>query len=65
MDSEKDKNTGTSLIRTVTGTELSIVAFDAAEIALDSVMSEGVLKEFEKTNQGNHNLFSLFSQKNC
>lgn len=45
MDSENDKNTGTSLIRTVTGSELSNVAFDAAEIALDSVMSEGVLKE--------------------
>jgi len=45
MKPRKDKSTGVSMIRTVTGSELNSVVFDAAEVALDSVMSEGVLKE--------------------
>ena len=45
MNSDKYKNTGTSLIQTVTGSELSNVVFDAAEVALDSVLDEGVLQE--------------------
>lgn len=45
VNADKQKNTGTSLIRTVTGSELGDVVFDAAEVALDSVLSEGVLKE--------------------
>ncbi len=45
MKPGEDKSTGVSLMRTVTGSELNSVVFDAAEVALDSVMSEGVLKE--------------------
>jgi len=36
---------GTSLLRTVVGRELGKVVFDGAEVALDSVLTDGVLKE--------------------
>lgn len=36
---------GTALVRTVVGRELGDAVFDGAELALDSVLTEGVLKE--------------------
>ncbi len=43
---DKSKNpTGIALVRTVAGRELGEIVFDAAEVSLDSVLTEGVLKE--------------------
>lgn len=36
---------GTALVRTVAGRELGDVVFDSAEVALDSVLGEGVLQD--------------------
>ncbi|MBI3527857.1 MAG: hypothetical protein HY067_07800 [Betaproteobacteria bacterium] len=43
--STKEIPPGTALVRTVASRELGDIAFDSAEVALDSVLTEGVLRE--------------------
>ncbi len=42
---QKKSSSGRELVRTVAGEQLADVVFDTAEVALDGILSEGVLKE--------------------
>ncbi len=43
----KKSSSGRELVRTVAGEQLTDVVFDTAEVALDGILSEGVLKEYQ------------------